>query len=112
MLALSKKDGNMLRIFERRILRMVYVSINDDGIWRTRYRCELYTLYDDLDIVQLVKIGRLRWLGQLFKMHEMDPCRKLTLLKPDGTRLVGKPKVRWLESIEEDLQEMGLELET
>jgi len=41
-------------------LRMVYVSINDDGVWRTRHRCELYMLYDDLGIVQLVKIGRLR----------------------------------------------------
>jgi len=45
-------------------------------------------------------------------MHEMDPCRKLTVFKPEGPRRVGKPKVRWLESIEEDLQEMGLELET
>ena len=102
----------MLRIFERRILRMVYVSINDDGIWRTRYHCELYMLYDDLDIVPLVKIGRLRWFGQLFRMHELDHCRKLTILKPEVTRRVGKPKVRWLESIEEDLKEMGLELET
>jgi len=75
----------MLRIFERRILRMVYVSINDDGIWRTGYHYELYTLYDDLDIVQLVKMGRLRLLGQLFRMHEMDPCRKLIVLKPEGT---------------------------
>jgi hypothetical protein len=88
-------------IFERRILRMVYVSINDGGIRRTRY-----------NIVQLVKIGRLRWLGQLFRMHKMDPCRKLIVLKPEGTRRIGKPKVRWLKSIEEDLQKMGLELET
>jgi len=32
----------------------------------------------------------------------------LTLLKPDGTRSVGKPKLRWLESIEEDLEKMGV----
>jgi hypothetical protein len=34
--ALSKKDGNMLRIFERRLLRIIYGHINDNGIWRTR----------------------------------------------------------------------------
>jgi hypothetical protein len=28
---LSKKDGNMLRIFERRILRMIYGPVNDKG---------------------------------------------------------------------------------
>jgi len=40
-------------------------------------------------------------------MQELDPCRKLTLLKPEGTQSVGKPKVRWLESVEEDLKKMG-----
>jgi hypothetical protein len=36
------KGGNMLQIFERRILRMIYGPINDNGIWRTRYNNELY----------------------------------------------------------------------
>jgi len=33
---LSKKGGNMLQIFERRILRVIYSLINDSGIWKTR----------------------------------------------------------------------------
>jgi len=41
----------MLRIFERRILRMIYGPINDNGIRRTRYSNELYKLYDELDTV-------------------------------------------------------------
>ena len=81
---LSKKDGNMLRIFETRILRMIYGLINDNGIWRTRYN-KLYTLYHELDIVTVIKIGRLRWLGHCFRMQELDPSRKITLLKPEGT---------------------------
>jgi len=40
-------------------------------------------------------------------MQELDPCRKLTLLKPEGTQHVGKPKLRWLESAEEDAKEHG-----
>jgi hypothetical protein len=36
-----------------------------------------------------------------------------TLLKPEGTRLVAKPHLRWLESGEEDIKECGREeLET
>jgi len=41
-------------------------------------------------------------------MQELDPCRKLTVLKPEGTRRVGKPKLRWTESVEEDLKKKGL----
>jgi hypothetical protein len=41
-------------------------------------------------------------------MRELDPCRKLTLPKPEGTRSVGKPKLMWLESFEEDLKNAGV----
>jgi len=53
-----------------------------------------------LDTVKLIKTGRLRRLGHLFRMQE------LAVLKSEGTRHVGKPKFRWLESVEEDLQNM------
>jgi hypothetical protein len=39
-------------------------------------------------------------------MQELDPCRKLTVLKPECTEHVWKPKLRWLESLEEDLKNM------
>jgi hypothetical protein len=58
--------------------------------------------------VRVIKIGRLRWLGHLFRMQELDPCRKLTLYRPDGTRHVGKPRPRWLESVETDLRKTGV----
>jgi hypothetical protein len=79
-LPVSKKDGSMFRTFERRVLRMIYGPVNDNGIWRTRYSNELYTFYDELDIVKVINMGRLRWLGQHFRMQELDPCRKLPLL--------------------------------
>jgi len=34
---------------------------------------ELYTLYNELDIVKMIKIRRLRWLGQPFRMQKLDP---------------------------------------
>jgi len=37
-------------------------------------------------------------------MQELDPCRKLTLLKPGGTGHVGKPKLR--RSEEEGREEL------
>jgi hypothetical protein len=64
----------------------------------------VYALYDELDIVKAIKIGRLKWLGQLLRMQELDPCRKLTVLKTEGFRGVGKPKLKWLESVEGELK--------
>jgi len=100
-------------MFERRILRMIYVPIKDNGIWIARYNSELYTRCDELDIVKVIKIGRLRWLGHFFRwlghffrMRELDSCRKLTVHKLEGIRRVGKPELRWLESVEEDLKKM------
>jgi len=84
------------------------LPINDNGLWRTRYRNELYKLNDQLDIVKVVKTRILRWLGHVFRMKELNPCRKLTLFKPEGTRRVGKHKLRCLESVEEDLKNMGM----
>jgi len=62
--------------------------------------------YNELDIVRVVKIVQLRCLGYLFRMHEMGPCRRLTVLNPEGTRSLGKPNLKWLESVEEDLKKM------
>jgi hypothetical protein len=72
---------------------MLYCPIKHKDIWRTRYNNELHTLCYELDIVQVLQVGSLRWLGQLFGMQEMDSCRKITLLKPEGTRRVGNPRV-------------------
>jgi hypothetical protein len=90
------------------ILKLICGPLNDNGVWRTRYNSELYTLYDEPDVAEVVKVGRSRWLGHLFRMQELDPCRTLTVLKPEDTRRVGKPELRWLESVEGDLKNMGV----
>jgi len=88
---------------------MIYGPINGNDIWRTRYNNELYTLYDKLDILKVIKMGRLMRLGHLFRMQEMDPCRKPTFLNQKETRRVRKPNMRWLESVEEERGRKELE---
>jgi hypothetical protein len=75
---LKRKDENMLKILER-ILRRIYSPIKENGIGRPRYNHELYKLYNEPDIVNVIKIWQLRWPGQLFRMQKQNPCRKLTL---------------------------------
>jgi hypothetical protein len=97
-----------LRIFERRILRRIYVPIKGNGAQSSRYNHELYKLRNELDIATVIKVGRLRWMGHLFRMQEQNPCRKLTLHKPEAARRVGRPAIRWLDSAEEDLKRMDV----
>ena len=78
----SSKDGHIVRGFERRTLRMIYGSINDNGTWRTGHNNELYTPYDEQDIDILVRTGRLKWLGHHCRMEELDPCRMLIVNNP------------------------------
>jgi len=66
------------------------------------------SLYNELGRVKDVKVGRLRRLGQLCRMQELDTCRELTVLKEEGTRRVGIHKMRWFESAEGDLKKMGV----
>ena len=46
----------MLLIFERRILRMIYGPVNDNGTWRTRCHSELYTFHSEPDKGRLATI--------------------------------------------------------
>jgi hypothetical protein len=48
-------------------------SIKDNGIWITRHNNELYTFYCEPDIVQVIKIERLRCSRHLFRGQELGP---------------------------------------
>ena len=54
-----------------------------------------------MDMVRVVKIEKLVWLRHLFGIQAQDPCRKLTILKPEDTRRVGKPKLMRRELVED-----------
>ena len=47
---------------------MIYGPVRGNGIWRTVYSNELYTLYGELDMVKVIKVGRLRWMRHHFRM--------------------------------------------
>ncbi|PSN52332.1 hypothetical protein C0J52_11424, partial [Blattella germanica] len=82
--------------------------ICENGVWRSRYNDELYTTYGDTDVVKVIKSSRVRWLGHLFREKELDPRCKVTLTKIDGKRKVGRPPIRWMDSVEHDLKTVGV----
>jgi hypothetical protein len=83
--SLTKADEEKLRTFERRILRRIYCTC-ENGVWRIKYNDELYGLYKDLDIVSVIKVATLTWLGHLVRMEENSPCKKITFSQPEGSQ--------------------------
>jgi hypothetical protein len=95
-------------IFERMVLRRIYDPIKENCVLRSRYNHELYKLYNAPDIAKSgqSKWSAVKWLRHL-RMKEQNPCRKLTLHKPEGTRRAGRPAVGKADSVEEDLMTVG-----
>jgi hypothetical protein len=105
---LTANDERSLRTWERKVLRKIYGPVSVNGIWRIRTNKELMTLYQELYIVAEIKNARLRWLGHVERMSEDRVIKELYLSKPEARRSVGRPKMRWLEDVEEDLRKMSI----
>ena len=56
----------------------------------TRYNSELYFIYTEPDIIKTIKISKLCWTGHIMRMPEENPVKKLTLLRPEGSRQAGQ----------------------
>ncbi|CAG9829236.1 unnamed protein product [Diabrotica balteata] len=108
---ISKADENLLLIFERRSLRRIFGGICEKGIWRRRYKYEIYHRYKytfgGKDVVSLIKIGRLRWAGHLARSQQNNPPRRILMSQPVESRSRGRPKLRWRDGVDEDGKKIG-----
>jgi hypothetical protein len=92
---LSKADERSLGLFERRVLRCIFGAVQDKGTWRKRYNYELYKLFNEPDIIKHIKINRLSWAGHIIRMENSRRVNKVFCARPEGTRTIGRPKLRW-----------------
>ena len=60
---IKTSDENILLVFERKILRLIYGPICNNGEWRILYNHELSQRYQHADVVQKIRANRLRWTG-------------------------------------------------
>jgi len=60
------------------------------------------------DIIKFIKSKRLRWAAHVMRMENTRTTRKITEWTPYKTRLVGRPRLRWLDQVEEDLKRMKI----
>jgi len=65
---------------------------------------ELNELKENADIVRFIKSRRIAWLGHVTRMDEKRIPKKILEWKPTSRRIRGRPRKRWVEDIEEDIQ--------
>ena len=90
------------------MLRCIFGAKQENGIWRKRYNYELYEMFNDSDIVVHIKVKRLAWAGHLMCMSDGRTLKKIFSTKPDGTRSVGRPKLRREDGVAQDTQILGV----
>jgi len=87
----------ILRIvtFYLKILRKMYGPTKENEQWRIKTNEELRTKYESQDIVTVINIRRLEWLGHVSRMNETGSVKKI---------LKGNQKE---EEVEDDLDSGG-----
>jgi hypothetical protein len=107
--SLTLREERRLRVFKNRVLRRVFGPKRDEvtGEWRKLHNEKLNDLYPLPNIVQVVKLRRMRWAGHVVHMGEDRGVHRVLVGKPEGKRPLVRPRCRWEGNIKMDLQEVG-----
>ena len=57
--------------------------------------------------MRVIKSKRMRWAWHVARMGEERGAYRVLVGKPEGKRLLGRPRRRWVNNIRMDLQEVG-----
>jgi len=64
-------------------------------------------MYSLPNTLRVVKSRRMRWEGHVARMGEGRGVYRVLVGKPEGKRLLVRPRRRWEDHIKMDLQEVG-----
>jgi hypothetical protein len=106
--AMTEQKKSPLKTWKRKILRNIYGPIKDQNGWRIRTNDELQVMCRKPNIVTTIKVRKLQWAGHLVRMADDRTVKKVFLGKPDRRRKAERPKLRWLDCIENGLKSMGV----
>jgi len=102
------REESKLRLFENRVLRRIFGPRRDEVTveWRRLHNEELNDLYSSPNIMRVIKSRRMRWAGHVARMGEERGVYRVLVGKPEGRRILGRPRRRWVDNIKMDLQEV------
>jgi hypothetical protein len=94
-------------MFENRVLRLFGSRTNEvTGGWRKLHNEELHNLYSSPSIIIVIKSKRMSWAGHVARTERRGMRIGYWWKKPEGKRILGRPKRRWMNNIKMDLREI------
>jgi len=96
-------------VFENRVLRRIFGPRRDEvrGEWRKLHNEELNDLYSSHNIVRVIILIRMRWVGYVACMGHRRGVYRVLVGKPGGKKPLGRPRHSWEDNIKMDLQKVG-----
>ena len=104
--SLTLREERRLSVSEKRVLRRMFGPKRDEVTQECRklHSEELNDLYC---IVRVIKSRKMRWAGSVAHMGERRGVYRVLVWKPEGKKLLGRPRRRWEDNIKMDLQKVG-----
>jgi hypothetical protein len=92
--SLTLREEHRLRVFENRVLRMIFGPTRDEvtGEWRKLHNEELRDVYSSPSIIKIITSRRMRWTGHVQRMGQKMNTYRLLVGKPEGKRQLGRPR--------------------
>jgi hypothetical protein len=78
------------------VLKRILESKGEEvtGDWRKLHNWELHALYCSPNIISVIKLRKMRWVGQIACIADMTNGYKVLVRKPEGKRPTGSSRRR------------------
>jgi len=96
-------------VFENRVLRRIFGPKRDEVTeeWMKLHNEELNDLYCSPNTLRVIKLRRMRWAGHVARTEDRRGVYRVLVGKREGRRPLGRPRRRWENNNQMDLQEVG-----
>jgi len=103
------REERRLRVLENRVLRRIFGPKRDEVTreWVKQHNEGLNDMRSSPNILRVTKSRRMRWVRHVARMGEERGVYRILVGKPEGKRLVRRPRRRWEDNIKMDFQEVG-----
>jgi len=104
--SLTLREGSRLRVFENRVLRIIFGPKRDEVTreWRKLHNEELSDPCCSPNILRVIKSRIMRWVVHVARVGERRGVYRILVWKPEGKRPLGRPRHRWESNIKMNLQ--------